>query len=80
MKIGNQKINIVYLVNKQVITGSLYRDGYNKVNVTPDDQDAERMAQDVANGSFQPDASWAVDICKTKSGAYYVLYMDFLGH
>lgn len=62
-----------FIVDGQVVTGSLYKDGYNKVKLPVYDDGALELAKKVGIGSYQPDRAWVLDICQTQVGNYYVL-------
>jgi len=62
-----------FVVNKNIITGSLYRVGNNRVALEANDYEAKELAEHVASGEYQPDRAWVLDVCKTKCGNYYVL-------
>ena len=61
-----------FVAEGKVITGSQYRQG-SLVIYSPDVEEGAMALADETAGLYSPDGVWALDICKTQSGNYYVL-------
>ena len=66
-----------FVVDWQIMCGSEYKPGRHDIvgtSIHSDGQWAWKMAQQIVEKmEWQPDRAWCIDICKTKSGNFYVL-------
>lgn len=69
------------VVDKEVISGSLYLDIFNKDSLKPyydrvcENQDAINFAKEMSK-IYQPDVAYTIDVCKTGDGKYKLLEIN----
>lgn len=61
------------VADKKVITGSQYRQNFQKKFENTWPQEAFDLAQEIASGDFQPDPAYTLDIALTNEGRYFLV-------